>query len=318
MANFMMFFFELKRLVLCCNRLCLKSSTLQKICLTSLVIISFATLADDLRIMANTSINDIIIELRQEITQDNLSAIRFKVLTSSTVEAALLWNNNNQIIYPIKEEITYINENLILHDISRFNLLLQTANPINWEQRDASAILFHYCRKDIESTCLIIDTLELSAQLGVSHDALTKAILAQPELATNRYVLLVFMVMISTLLLIIYRKRSQKKQTKEDTDAFTLGDLLIKPKQQLGIRDSLSISLTSRDIKLLNYMALHTNEVLSKDQLYAAGWGREFLPNSRALEQHIMVLRRKLDPGKNRPVLIETIHGQGYKCPSSL
>jgi len=57
------------------------------------------------------------------------------------------------------------------------------------------------------------------------------------------------------------------------------------------------------------------SEVISKDQLYSAGWGRDFMPNSRALEQHIMVLRRKLDPDKKRQVLIETIHGQGYKCP---
>ena len=82
------------------------------------------------------------------------------------------------------------------------------------------------------------------------------------------------------------------------------------------MRDELTANITVRDLKLLNCFVERPDEVLSKDTLYDAGWGRDFVPCSRALEQHIMTLRKKIDPERKRKSLIETVHGQGYRFPS--
>jgi len=281
-----------------------------------LFVISFFSLANEPRISAEYLLDEISTDLRSNIATGDTNAIRFKLAGSAIVKAAVLWDKEGNILFPIKGELSHVNDDLILRDILRFDLLLATANPVKWEQRDASALIFHYCRKDIASSCLIIDVIELSAQLGVKHKELLNAVLVTPTFSSKYSILFVFLLfIIFCSLFIFYQRRSHTKPAVVDAEFFTLGDLIVKPKQQIGIRDSLTISLTSRDIKLLTFMALHPSEVLSKDQLYSAGWGREFLPNSRALEQHIMVLRRKLDPEKKRQVLIETVHGQGYKCP---
>lgn len=87
----------------------------------------------------------------------------------------------------------------------------------------------------------------------------------------------------------------------------------IVPERHIAIRDTLEVPLTPRDLKLLSILKDRDGAVVTKDELYDAGWGRDYMPNSRSLDQHIINLRRKLDPDKTRPVLIETVHGVGYR-----
>lgn len=279
-----------------------------------LCIVSFFSLADDLPLSVDQLLDEIAADLRHEAVKGDTTSIRFKIANSSIVKAAVLWDKEGNVLFPIKNELTYVSDDLILRDISRFNLLLETASPVTWEKRDASNLILHYCQKNIEPICIVIDSTELSDRFDVSNEKLLGILLGSPSptLSSNMLFLLLLFIGICFLFL-FYRMRI--KSTIVDTESFTLGDLVVKPKQQIGIRDSLTITLTNRDIKLLTFIALHPSEVLSKDQLYCAGWGREFLPNSRALEQHIMVLRRKLDPDKKRKPLIETVHGHGYKTP---
>lgn len=278
------------------------------------LLVSFFSLADNTRFLAQSLLDEIATDIQQEVAEENISVIRFKVATSRIIKAVVLWDKEGNILFPIKGELPYVSDDLILRDISRFDLLLAVANPVKWEQRDTKAFLFHYCRKNVSSSCLIIDGNELSEQLGVKPAELSNAVLGDSTSSIKNYLIALFILLILICIFYAFYQRRIPIKSIVDSEFFMLGDLMVKPKQQIGIRDSLSISFTSRDIKLLTYMASHSSEVMSKDQLYSAGWGRDFLPSSRALEQHIMVLRRKLDPDKKRQVLIETIHGQGYKC----
>lgn len=290
-------------------------NTMRKWTWISLFFVSFFSLADDIRLSAEKLLDEVSTDLRNDVATGDVSTVRFNLVASAIVKAAVLWDKEGNILFPIKGELPHVNDDLILRDITRFDSLLAMSNPVKWEQRDASALTFHYCRKKTRSSCLIVNGIELSDQLGIEHKDLANALLATPAFSSQSSILLALLLSIVLCsLFIFYQTRRRFKPAVTDSESFTLGDLLVKPKQQVGVRDSLTIALTSRDIKLLAYMALHPSEVLSKDQLYSVGWGREFLPNSRALEQHIMVLRRKLDPEKKRQVLIETVHGQGYKC----
>lgn len=280
-----------------------------------LFVVSFFSLADDLHLSVDQLLDEIAADLRHEILKDDATAIRFKIANSPIVEAVVLWDKEGNVLFPIKGELSYVSGDLILRDISRFNLLLETAKPVTWEKRDASNLILHYCQTNIEPICIVIDSAELSNRFDVSHEELLDVLLDSPStsfsLSSNVLFLLLFIGLCFSFL--FYKVRT--KITIVDTESFLLGDLVVKPKQQIGIRDSLTVTLTNRDIKILTFIAQHPSEVLSKDQLYCAGWGREFLPNSRALEQHIMVLRRKLDPDKKRKPLIETVHGHGYRTP---
>lgn len=98
---------------------------------------------------------------------------------------------------------------------------------------------------------------------------------------------------------------------------FSFGDLTIYPNElraKRGLDDDANIiELSYREIKLLQCFKQHANEVLSRNQLFDAGWGYEHLPNSRTLDQHISKLRKQIEIDSQKPRLIQTIHGQGYR-----
>ncbi|MGH7354274.1 MAG: winged helix-turn-helix domain-containing protein, partial [Candidatus Rokuibacteriota bacterium] len=42
-------------------------------------------------------------------------------------------------------------------------------------------------------------------------------------------------------------------------------------------------------------------------------WGYERFPTTRTVDQHVLRLRRKFEDDPDRPVFIQTAHGQGYR-----
>lgn len=72
------------------------------------------------------------------------------------------------------------------------------------------------------------------------------------------------------------------------------------------------ISLTSYEYKLLEYLALHPEQVKSKTELTEHIYDQDFDLDSNVIEVFVRRLRKKLDP-ENTYAFIETLRGQGYK-----
>lgn len=89
--------------------------------------------------------------------------------------------------------------------------------------------------------------------------------------------------------------------------------LVLDPSRHVAQRGELEVLVTPRDMRLLRLLKDRAGDVVSKDELYDAGWGRDYMPNSRSLDQHMLGLRRKLDPDRSRPPVIETVRGIGYR-----
>ncbi|WDD97808.1 response regulator transcription factor [Thalassomonas actiniarum] len=73
-----------------------------------------------------------------------------------------------------------------------------------------------------------------------------------------------------------------------------------------------SITLTSYEYKLLEYLALHPEQVKSKTELTEHIYDQDFDLDSNVIEVFVRRLRKKLDPGAEYG-FIETLRGQGYK-----
>ena len=74
------------------------------------------------------------------------------------------------------------------------------------------------------------------------------------------------------------------------------------------------IKLSKKEFALLEYLLRHQGKVLTKDQIINHVWDydADVLPNT--VEVYIGYLRNKIDkPFKNKPPLIHTIRGFGYK-----
>ncbi|GAA0482768.1 response regulator transcription factor [Salinibacillus aidingensis] len=73
------------------------------------------------------------------------------------------------------------------------------------------------------------------------------------------------------------------------------------------------ILLTGKQYQLFQYFLRHLNQILTKEQLYEAVWGEEFLEGDKTLMVHIRYLREKLEKDPAKPQIIETIRGIGYR-----
>lgn len=79
-------------------------------------------------------------------------------------------------------------------------------------------------------------------------------------------------------------------------------------------RGSQVIALSKKEFALLEYLLRHPEIVITKEQLISHVWDYEadILPNT--VEVYIKYLRNKVDqPFKNKPALIQTVRGFGYK-----
>lgn len=96
---------------------------------------------------------------------------------------------------------------------------------------------------------------------------------------------------------------------------FFLGDLLVRPAELKAFREGQEIDLSLRDVKILSFFAENQGKVISRDDLYDAGWGYSHLPNSRTLDQHVSQLRKKIEANPKEPKIIITVHTAGYRYP---
>lgn len=96
-------------------------------------------------------------------------------------------------------------------------------------------------------------------------------------------------------------------------DVFEMGDLKIDPGALRACRAGIAIELSPRDVAVLKFLYQRAGRVVSRDELYDHCWGQEHFSNSRALDQFISTLRRKIETDPAAPCIIATVHGAGYR-----
>ncbi len=94
---------------------------------------------------------------------------------------------------------------------------------------------------------------------------------------------------------------------------FIMYDLRIDPHALRAYRTEIAIELSPRDVAVLKLLHHRAGFVVSRDQLYDTCWGQEHFSNSRALDQFISTLRRKIESNPAAPRIITTVHGAGYR-----
>ena len=101
--------------------------------------------------------------------------------------------------------------------------------------------------------------------------------------------------------------------TTEPPDRFPFGAAVIDRRCFEGRLGDNSFRLSPRELKLLELFAARPDEVLSRNDLLNAAWGIDYFGTTRTLDQHIAQLRKKVEPDPASPVVIETVHGVGYR-----
>ena len=102
-----------------------------------------------------------------------------------------------------------------------------------------------------------------------------------------------------------------RKRSGHKTSVITIGDLKIDTGSHEVTRGERSIELSSREYSILEYMAMHPGQVLSREQIETHVWNFDYSGGSNVVDVYISYLRKKID-GKENVKLIRTVWGTGW------
>jgi DNA-binding response OmpR family regulator len=99
----------------------------------------------------------------------------------------------------------------------------------------------------------------------------------------------------------------------EEEDVFQFGDVEIDFARAELRRGGQSVELTPLEFKLLKVFVHNRGRVLSRDQLIQDAWGGQTFVTERAVDGHIVELRRKIEEDPAQPRYLVSVRGLGYR-----
>jgi two-component system, OmpR family, response regulator len=90
-----------------------------------------------------------------------------------------------------------------------------------------------------------------------------------------------------------------------------VGDLVVDPATHAVSRAGTPVELSAREFAVLEYLARHPGEAVSRTRLIEHVWDRNFYGSGNIVDVYVGYLRRKLELPFDRP-LIRTVRGVGY------
>lgn len=108
-------------------------------------------------------------------------------------------------------------------------------------------------------------------------------------------------------------RRCYAKNEEQPPAEFEIGDLIVLPAELRARRGDEVIELSLRDVRLLQLLHDNQGKAMDRQRLFRHGWGEDFFPNSRTLDQHISQLRKRIETDPKNPKIIQTVHGVGYR-----
>ena len=106
---------------------------------------------------------------------------------------------------------------------------------------------------------------------------------------------------------VMTRRKASAKQT-----TLSAGDLILDTVSKTVTRAGNPINLTAKEYMLLEYMMLHPNITLTRNQLEQQAWNSRFEGVSNIIDVYIRYLRKKIDTGYDVK-RIKTVYGMGYR-----
>ncbi|MGI5963781.1 MAG: response regulator transcription factor [Lawsonibacter sp.] len=110
-----------------------------------------------------------------------------------------------------------------------------------------------------------------------------------------------------------YTRLTGSGNRSEQFDAIVVGDVRILPHSWKVYKGNREIKMPNREFELLKFLAENPNIVFSKERLFEAIWGYNYVGDSATVTVHIGRIRDKIEDDPSNPKLIETVWGAGYR-----
>ena len=108
------------------------------------------------------------------------------------------------------------------------------------------------------------------------------------------------------------RRVNKKDEKEEDSNELVVKDIVIYPDAYIIKKNGEQIDLTRREFELFYYLARHTGQVLTRENLLQTVWGYDYFGDVRTVDVTVRRLREKVEDDSAEPTYIKTRRGVGY------
>jgi two-component system response regulator MtrA len=117
---------------------------------------------------------------------------------------------------------------------------------------------------------------------------------------------------------LVARVRARLRRAEEPSpEQLAIGDLVIDVAGHSVKRDGRSIPLTPLEFDLLVALARKPWQVFTREVLLEQVWGYRHAADTRLVNVHVQRLRSKIERDPERPEIVVTVRGVGYKAGPS-
>ncbi|EWS80904.1 transcriptional regulator [Brachybacterium phenoliresistens] len=120
----------------------------------------------------------------------------------------------------------------------------------------------------------------------------------------------------SSAVLVARLRALARRGGRERPALLEAGDLRLDPAARRVVRGDTEITLTAREMSVLDFLLRRRGEVVTKREVIANVWGEDFEGDPNIVEVYIGHLRRKIDRPFGRAAL-ETVRGTGYRLSAT-
>ncbi len=92
-----------------------------------------------------------------------------------------------------------------------------------------------------------------------------------------------------------------------------MGPLEIAPTEHLARASGHTLTLSTRELRLLTELARRADRIVSREELFRLVWEREMRPGDRSVDVYVRKLRVKLTRALPEWIFIHTHFGFGYR-----
>ncbi|MCI6575011.1 MAG: MtrAB system response regulator MtrA [Actinomycetaceae bacterium] len=115
---------------------------------------------------------------------------------------------------------------------------------------------------------------------------------------------------------LIARVKARLRRQESEPEQLRIGDLTIDLAAHEVVREGQKLHLTPLEFELLTVLARKPHQVFSREELLEIVWGYRHAADTRLVNVHIQRLRSKVEHDPERPEIVLTVRGVGYRAGS--
>ena len=108
-------------------------------------------------------------------------------------------------------------------------------------------------------------------------------------------------------------RRVQRAKTGGLPREIRFGNVSIDFNRFEALKAGKALAMSRKEFGILRLLSARIGEVVTRDELLNEVWGYDQYPTTRTVDNHIALLRSKLEDNSTKPQHIITVHGVGYK-----